>query len=100
MRWLFFVALALLRRRLGIRLLISRAPSTACRAAHLPARDVRRVVAVKAGIVGFVIRSANALQVSGVDLLYADLSPFAESTRFGNAFLVTTLGFGTCPRSS
>jgi putative copper export protein len=43
-----------------------------------------------------VIRSANALQVSGVDLLYADLSPFAESTRFGNAFLVTTFGFGIC----
>ena len=54
------------------------------------------VAAVNAGIVGFVIRSANALQVSGVDLLYADLSPFAESTRFGNAFLATTLGFGAC----
>ena len=43
-----------------------------------------------------MIRSANALQVSGVDLLYADLSPFAESTRFGTAFLVTTFGFGIC----
>ena len=43
-----------------------------------------------------MIRSANALQVSEVDLLYADLSPFAESTRFGTAFLVTTLGFGIC----
>jgi putative copper export protein len=54
------------------------------------------VLALNAGIAGFVIRSANALQVSGVDLLYADLSPFAESTRFGRAFLVTTLGFGLC----
>ena len=54
------------------------------------------VLALNAGIAGFVIRSANALQVSGVDLLYADLSPFAESTRFGRAFLVTTLGFGVC----
>ena len=54
------------------------------------------VLALNAGIAGFVIRSANALQVSGVDLLYADLSPFAESTRFGIAFLVTTLGFGAC----
>jgi len=43
-----------------------------------------------------VIRSANALQVSGVDLLYSDLSPFAESTRFGIAFLLTTLGYGIC----
>ena len=54
------------------------------------------VLAVNAGIAGFVSRSANALQVSGVDLLYADLSPFAEETRFGIAFLVTTLGFGAC----
>jgi copper transport protein len=43
-----------------------------------------------------VIRCANALQVSGVDLLYSDLSPFAESTRFGIAFILTTLGYGIC----
>jgi copper transport protein len=54
------------------------------------------VAAVNAGIIGFVIRCANALQVSGVDLLYSDLSPFAESTRFGIAFLLTTLGYGLC----
>lgn len=96
-RWALFASLALMIGVVGIRLLV------------LP-RDVdprveRRIhllgtlgafLALNAGIAGFVIRSANALQVSGVDLLYADLSPFAESTRFGTAFLVTTLGFGVC----
>jgi len=96
-RWALFASLALMIGVVGIRLLV------------LPplvdARVERRVhllgtlgafLALNAGIAGFVIRSANALQVSGVDLLYADLSPFAESTRFGTAFMVTTLGFGVC----
>lgn len=96
-RWALFASLALMIGVVGIRLLV------------LP-RDVGPVVerrvyllgtlgaflALNTGIAGFVIRSANALQVHGVDLLYADLSPFAESTRFGNAFLATTFGFGIC----
>ncbi len=96
-RWALFASLALMIGVVGIRLLV------------LP-RDIdprveRRVyllgtlgafLALNTGIAGFVIRSANAIQVSGVDLLYADLSPFAESTRFGTAFLVTTFGFGIC----
>ena len=96
-RWALFVSIALLLGVVGIRLLVL--PRT------VDARVERRVhvlgtagavLALNAGIIGFVIRSANALQVSGVDLLYADLSPFAEETRFGIAFLVTTLGFGVC----
>jgi copper transport protein len=96
-RWALFASLALLVGVVGIRLLVL--PRV------VDPRVERRVhvlgtlgafLAVNAGIVGFVIRSANALQVSNLDLLYADLSPFAESTRFGIAFLVTTLGFGAC----
>ena len=96
-RWALFASLALMIGVVGIRLLVL--PRV------VDARVERRVhllgtlgafLALNAGIVGFVIRSANALQVSGVDLLYADLSPFAESTRFGTAFMVTTLGFGIC----
>jgi copper transport protein len=96
-RWALFVSLALLIGVVGVRLLVLRGP--------LDPRVERRihllgtfgaVAAVNAGIVGFVIRCANALQVSGVDLLYSDLSPFAESTRFGIAFLLTTLGYGLC----
>jgi len=96
-RWALFASLALMIGVVGIRLLVL--PRT------VDPRVERRVyllgvlgafLALNTGIIGFVVRSANALQVSGVDLLYADLSPFAESTRFGNAFLVTTFGFGIC----
>jgi copper transport protein len=96
-RWALFASLALLIGVVGIRLLVlPRAVDPRVeRRVHLLG-TLGAVAAVNAGIIGFVIRSANALQVSGVDLLYADLSPFAESTRFGIAFLVTTLGFGIC----
>ncbi len=96
-RWALFASLALMIGVVGIRLLVL--PRV------VDPRVERRVyvlgalgafLALNTGIAGFVIRSANALQVSGVDLLYADLSPFAESTRFGTAFLVTTFGFGIC----
>lgn len=96
-RWALFASLALMIGVVGIRLLVL--PRT------VDPRVERRVhllgtlgafLALNTGIAGFVIRSANALQVSGVDLLYADLSPFAEATRFGTAFLVTTFGFGIC----
>jgi copper transport protein len=96
-RWVLFVSLALLLGVVGIRLLVLPCvvEPRVERRVHLLG-TAGAVLALNAGIAGFVIRSANALQVSGVDLLYADLSPFAESTRFGIAFLVTTLGFGVC----
>src|SRR4029450_4463400 len=96
-RWVLFVSLALVIGVVGIRLLILPRPvdPRVERRIHLLG-TFGAVVAVNAGLIGFVIRCANALQVSGVDLLYADLSPFADSTRFGTAFLVTTLGFGIC----
>jgi copper transport protein len=96
-RWALFASLALLLGVVGIRLLVLPrvVDPRVERRVHLLG-TLGAVAAVNAGIAGFVIRSANALQVSGVDLLYADLSPFAESTRFGVAFLVTTLGYGAC----
>lgn len=96
-RWALFVSLALLIGVVGVRLLIlpSVVDPRVERRIHLLG-TLGAVAAVNAGIVGFVIRCANALQVSGVDLLYSDLSPFAESTRFGVAFLLTTLGYGVC----
>ena len=51
-------------------------------------------MAINVGIAGFVLRAANALQLPIGDLLYGDLQPFAEKTRFGQAFLVMTFGFG------
>jgi copper transport protein len=96
-RWALFLSLALMIGVVGIRLLVLPRVVDARveRRVHILG-TVGALLALNAGIAGFVIRSANALQVSGVDLLYADLSPFAESTRFGKAFLVTTLGFGVC----
>jgi copper transport protein len=96
-RWALFAALALLIGVVGIRLLVLPrvVDPRVERRVHLLG-TVGALLAVNAGLAGFVIRSANALQVSSVDLLYADLSPFAESTRFGKAFLATTLGFGIC----
>ena len=96
-RWALFASLALLIGVVGIRLLVLPrvVDERVERRVHMLG-TLGAVLALNAGIAGFVIRSANALQVSGVDLLYADLSPFAESTRFGRAFLVTTLGFGVC----
>ena len=96
-RWALFASLALLIGVVGIRLLVlpQVVDPRVERRVHFLA-TLGAVAAVNPGIIGFVIRSANALQVSAVDLLYADLSPFADSTRFGTAFLVTTLGFGIC----
>lgn len=94
-RWIVFVALALLIGPLALRLVVLRGP--------LPARLERRFhlvavvatfLAIDAGIAAFVLRASNALQLPLVDLLYGDLQPFAEQTRFGVAFLVMTVGFG------
>jgi copper transport protein len=96
-RWALFASLALMIGVVGIRLLVlPRVVDARVEHRVYLLGTVGAFLALNAGIAGFVIRSANALQVSGVDLLYADLSPFAESTRFGTAFMVTTLGFGVC----
>jgi methionine-rich copper-binding protein CopC len=85
-RWALFASLALLIGVVGIRLLVlPRAVDPRVERRVHVLGTLGAVAAVNVGIVGFVIRSANALQVSGVDLLYADLSPFADSTRFGPA---------------
>src|SRR5205085_10303582 len=50
------------------------------------------VVALNARIAAFSLRSEDALQLPFGRFLYGDLSPMA-STRFGQAFVVMTLGF-------
>ncbi len=93
-RWAYFLALMLLIGGLGFRLLIVRGP--------LPARAESRfykltglgVVAVlEVGIVAFLLRAEDALQLPFGRLLYGDLSPVASGTRFGAAFIAMTLGF-------
>lgn len=94
-RWLLFAALALLVGPLAVRLLVLRGPMPEAleRRFHL-VTTVAAMAVINVGIVTFVSRASNALQLPFGDLLYGDLQPFAEQTRFGVAFLVMTLGFG------
>jgi copper transport protein len=93
-RWAYFLALALLVGGLGTRLLIARGP--------LPERAERRfyllvgigaVGVLEVGILAFLLRAEDALQLSFGDFLYGDLSPLSSGTRFGQTYIVTTLGF-------
>jgi copper transport protein len=93
-RWLYFLALALLAGGLGFRLLILRGP--------LRPQTERRfhqvvglgaVGAIEVGILAFLLRAEDALQLPFGRFLYGDLSPIAKGTRFGTAFVVMTLGF-------
>jgi copper transport protein len=95
-RWALFSALALLIGPLVVRLLILRGPVPEAleRRFHL-ASVVAAFLVIDVGIAGFVLRASNALQLPIADLPYGDLQPFAEKTRFGVAFLVMTVGFGT-----
>jgi putative copper export protein len=49
--------------------------------------------ALEVGIVAFLLRAEDALQLPFTSFLYGDLSPFAKSTRFVEAFVVMELGF-------
>jgi copper transport protein len=93
-RWLYFASLALLVGGLGFRLLAL--------PRRLPGRVERRfyrltalgaVGVLEVGIVAFILRAEDALQLPFGKLLYGDLSPIANGTRFGVAFVVMTLGF-------
>jgi copper transport protein len=93
-RWLYFLALALLLGGLGFRLFVVRGP--------LPPRAERRywrltglgaVAVLEIGILAFMLRAQDALQLPLVGFLYGDLSSLANGTRFGVAFIAMTLGF-------
>ena len=93
-RWIYFLGLALLVGGLGFRLLVVPGP--------LPPRAQRRffrlagagtVVVLEAGIAAFLLRAEDALQLPLGDFLYGDLSPIANGTRFGEAFIAMELGF-------
>ena len=89
-RWLWFVALALLVGGLGFRLLAVRE--------RLPARfylvtAVGAVGMLEVAIVAFLLRAEDALQLPFAAFLYGDLSPIADGTRIGQAFVAMELGF-------
>jgi putative copper export protein len=54
---------------------------------------VGAVGAIEVGIVAFLLRAEDALQLPFGKFLYGDLTPIAGGTRFGTAFMAMTLGF-------
>jgi copper transport protein len=94
-RWGYFLGLALLVGGLAFRLLVLRARPVA------PALERRFywvvgvgvVGCIELGILGFILRAADAFQLPIGQLIYGDLSPLARGTRFGTAFISMTLGF-------
>ena len=93
-RWLWFLALALTIGSLGFRLICLRglAVPTALERRLVVAAGLGVAVALQVGIAAFSLRAEDALQLSFGKYLYGDLSPMTQ-TRFGQAFIVMTLGF-------
>jgi copper transport protein len=89
-RWVYFLGLALLVGGIGFHLLIDR---------RVPAKrffvvtGIGAIVVLETGIVAFLLRAEDALQLPFGDFLYGDLSPLSHGTRFGEAFIAMELGF-------
>jgi copper transport protein len=93
-RCAYFLSLALLLGGLAFRLIVLRGP--------LPARLEQRsllvsgigaLATIHVGILAFILRAEDALQLPFGRLLYGDLAPIADGTRFGTAFIAMTLGY-------
>ncbi len=92
-RWLYFLSFALLIGSLGFRLL-------ALRGIPLPPRVEKRLYllagagvigAIEIGILSFCLRAEDVLQLPFSKYIYGDLTPIADGTRFGKAFILMTL---------
>lgn len=93
LRWLYFVSLALLIGGVAFRLVVlpRTVPHSLERVFYALALG-GVVGAIQVGIIAFLLRAEDALQLPFSRFLYGDLSPFADGTRFGTAFVVMTLG--------
>jgi copper transport protein len=89
-RWLYFVGLALFVGGLGFELLVARV-SGSRRFWWLVGGGA--VLTLEVGIVAFLLRAEDALQLPFSAFLYGDLSPLSSGTRFGQAFIAMELGF-------
>jgi copper transport protein len=93
-RWLYFICLALLTGGLGFRLIVLRGAATPQAERRFYRMTAVGVIgALEVGIIAFLLRAEDALQLPFTSFLYGDLSPFANSTRFGEAFVAMELGF-------
>jgi copper transport protein len=94
-RWLYFLALALTIGALGFRLVVLRGSAVP------PALEKRLYLLAGAGVVGvlevgilaFLLRCEDVLQLPFGKFLYGDLSPISSGTRYGKTFVAMTLGF-------
>jgi copper transport protein len=94
-RWLYFLALALTIGALGFRLVVLRGLAVP------PALEKRLYLLAGAGVVGvlevgilaFLLRCEDVLQLPFGKFLYGDLSPISGGTRYGKTFVAMTLGF-------
>jgi copper transport protein len=93
-RWLDFVGLALAVGGLAFRLVIlPRTIPPALEQRFYLLSGLGVVVVLQVGIVAFLLRAEDALQLPFRRFLDGDLSPIAEGTRIGTAFIAMTLGF-------
>lgn len=93
-RWVYFGALALLVGGLGFRLLVLRGPlAPPVEKRFYVVVGIGVAAALEAGILAFLLRANDALQLPFTRFLYGDLSPVAEGTNLGLAFIALTLGF-------
>ena len=94
-RWLYFLALALTIGALGFRLLVLRGlavPAPVEKRLYLLA-GAGVVGVVEVGILAFLLRCEDVLQLPFGKFLYGDLSPISGGTRYGKTFVAMTLGF-------
>ncbi len=93
-RWLYFAALALFVGGIAFRLLVlPREIPPALERRFYIVTGIGAIALIHVGIVAFIMRAEDALQLPFGKLLYGDLSPVASGTRFGEAFIAMTLGF-------
>ncbi len=93
-KWGYFLGLALVVGGLAFRLLVvgrRATPALERRFYIVAASGV--IASVELGILGFLLRARDAFQLPLGRLVYGDLSPLAQGTRFGTAFIFMTLGF-------
>jgi copper transport protein len=94
LRWLYFVCLALTIGGIAFRLIVlPRGLPHSLERVFYAFALAGPIAAIQLGCVAFLLRAQDALQLPFGRFLYGDLSPFANDTRFGIAFVVMTLGF-------
>jgi copper transport protein len=92
-RWAYFLSLALLLGGIAFRLLLGRGELPAAASRRFYAiTGIGAVATLEVGIIAFILRAEDALQLPFGRLLYGDLSSIA-GTRLGTAFIAMTLGY-------